>query len=173
MNRSRLKPLPTVQLANAQAPGQTAEVGAIHAQLTRRIGPLALMTRQALFDQLALKSVHRHAQLHAFRHRLAGRQHGLDGCARLTARQIHILHIQAENARSLAMARQRLDRRTTNQMLQLTHVAWPVMAQQRLLRLGTQPQAAQPQPRAVFFEKVAGQQQHIATTLAQRGTGSG
>ncbi len=126
------------------------------------------MARQALFDQLALKSVHRRAQLHTFRHRLAGLQHGLDGCARITTRQVQILHIQTENARSLAMARQRLDRRPANQVFQFTHVARPIMTEQRLLRLRTQAQAAQPEPSAVLFEEVAGQQQHIATTFAQR-----
>ena len=42
------------------------------------------------------------------------------------------------------------------------------MTEQRLLRLRTQAQAAQPEAGAVLFEEVAGQQQHITTALTQR-----
>ena len=53
-------------------------------------------------------------------------------------------------------------------MLQLAHIAGPAVVQQSRLRSGLQPQAAQLEPRAVLFEKIAGQLQHIAVALAQR-----
>ena len=126
------------------------------------------MARQALLDQLALENIHRRTQFQACRGQINGRQHVVEGSRRLGRRQIQVLHVQAQDARALAVTRQRLDRRTANQVFQLTHVARPVMTEQRLLRLRTQAQAAQPQAGAVLFEEVAGQQQHIATTLAQR-----
>ncbi|MCY1355441.1 hypothetical protein D9M69_418610 [compost metagenome] len=53
-------------------------------------------------------------------------------------------------------------------MLQLAHVAGPVVGQQGALGVGRQAQAAQPQARAVEFEEMPGQHQHVATALAQR-----
>ena len=55
-----------------------------------------------------------------------------------------------------------------DQMLQLADIAGPGVAQQCGLCAGIEPQAAELQARAVFFEKVAGQHQRVAVALAQR-----
>ncbi|MNE51704.1 hypothetical protein D3C80_1463430 [compost metagenome] len=87
---------------------------------------------------------------------------------RLDRSQVQVGSIQGQNLRALAVLAEGLERRAADQVLQFTHVARPVVGQQRGLGFSAQAQAAQAHARAILFEKVAAEQQHIAATFAQR-----
>ncbi|MNN87481.1 hypothetical protein D3C81_2050430 [compost metagenome] len=53
-------------------------------------------------------------------------------------------------------------------MFQFAHVAGPTVGQQRSLGIGAQAQAVEAHARAVLFEKVTAEQQHISPTVTQR-----
>ncbi|MPN64044.1 hypothetical protein SDC9_211815 [bioreactor metagenome] len=67
----------------------------------------------------------------------------------------------------------RLEGRAADGVLQLAHIARPAIGAQHRLGRRRQAQPAQPQARAVEFQKAPGQQQHVVATLAQRRNGDG
>lgn len=83
---------------------------------------------------------------------------------------IEIQHVRLQRHDILAVGApaHRLQRRATDHMLQLAHIARPAVAAQGLFGRSRKPQAAQTQPCPVEFQKAPGQQQHVVALLAQR-----
>lgn len=146
------------------------QVAAIEPQFAGRRGAVAGIAREGVLDQPALKRIHRIAQ-----RQVTGRRHlGRVGLVHRHRPQIQVLGVQGDDARLAGLLRQCPHGGATDQVLEFAHVARPrLLLQQGRLRVRRQAQAAQPQTHAVFFQKPAGQQQHVAAAPRSGGTCSG